>query len=150
MKLRICTGTTTVDHFKGFKLTQLLNKVLISRFVIIRSSSSPHLVMCLEFFLELLLCGSVGLFGLGLRVLELCEDLPLVSSGVVVVRVLLGLLLRPLLPGLAAVHGLVLFRNHRFKSVKRICHRCHCHYGVDNLPGRSCSARTCQSGTRTW
>ena len=49
-----------------------------------------------------------GGFGLGLRVLELGDDLSLVAAGVVMVGVHLGLLLGPLLAGLAAEHGLVL------------------------------------------
>ena len=43
-----------------------------------------------------------------LHVDELGEDLPLVTAGVVVVRVPRGLLLRPLLAGVAAAHVLLL------------------------------------------
>ena len=65
-----------------------------------------------------------GGFGLGLRVLELGDDLSLETAWVVVVGVHLGLLLGPLLAGLAAEHGhvligvvvLVLVQGHFFPS----------------------------------
>ena len=49
-----------------------------------------------------------GGFRFGFRVLELGDDLSLVTSRVVVVSVHLSLLLGPLLAGFAAEHGLVL------------------------------------------
>ena len=62
--------------------------------------------MNIYWFGELLLFGCD--FGLCFRVLEFGHDLSLVAARVVVVGVQLGLLLRSLLAGLAAVHGLVL------------------------------------------
>merc|ERR1712241_1113134 len=53
-------------------------------------------------------CGPVGGLLLGLRVLQLLHDFSLVAAGVMPIRVLLRLLLRPLLPRVAGEHGLVL------------------------------------------
>ncbi len=60
----------------------------------------------------------VGGLSLLLRVLEFGEDLPLVSSGIVVIGVLLRFFLGALLAGAAAEHGLVLVKVVMFVLVE--------------------------------
>ena len=60
----------------------------------------------------------VGLFGILLGVHELGDDLPFVTSRVVMIGVFGGLLLGPLLARVATVHGLVLVEVVVFVLIK--------------------------------